>query len=359
MKGLQYFTDPAAAIRSAPSFPAPSCVHHVGTPRCVHLILSNRFFHGSPTTILPRWSQWKAKSERALRLQLVTPFSAPQCRRSARSAPHITAMNGAPPETKQAAMDQVQAALAAQIAKGVKHLGQTAPPEGFAARSRKKAKKNAIKVAQGFGQRFLVEIPLQDESAAEYTELLLGILDGLDCPVMLYTSNSACASGVISGGLPHVTVAALEDSVQKPVPGGTRMVLVVNPSDKHLVHVRRVTAASSCPSVILNAQWDPDNVASLQQPFVETFEVLYSHQPLAIQGFFAKSEGAVFKNVASGPPSATPWQIYWNGKVIQELKRRPSPEELEVVLYDRAAKDSAMVKAANLFANAKSRLQGK
>ncbi|KAK3258380.1 hypothetical protein CYMTET_32573 [Cymbomonas tetramitiformis] len=272
MKVLQQFMGPAAAIRSAPTFAAPSRVHYVGIPRSGHQLLSNRFFHGSSTATLQRWSQWASKRESALRLHLATPSSAP-CRRSARSAPHITAMTGAPPETKQAAMDQVQAALEAQIAKGVKHLGQTAPSEGFATRSRKKAKKNATKVAKGLGQRFLVEVPLQDESAAEYTELLLGILDGLDFPVMLYTSNSACASGVISGGLPHVTVAALEDSVQKPVPGGTRMVLVVNPSDKHLVHVRRVTAASSCPSVILNAQWDPDNVASLQQPFVETFEV--------------------------------------------------------------------------------------
>eukprot|EP00959_Pyramimonas_sp_CCMP1952_P410235 8597588-Pyramimonas_sp.AAC.1 len=58
----------------------------------------------------------------------------------------------------------------------------------------------------------------------------------------------------------------------------------------------------------------------------------------------------------SGPASAVPWCIYWDGECIKQERERPSPVTLEQLLYNKAAEDSALVKAADVFAKARDKL---
>ena len=52
----------------------------------------------------------------------------------------------------------------------------------------------------------------------------------------------------------------------------------------------------------------------------------------------------------------TPWCIYWDGECIKQERQRPSPIVLEQLLYNKAAEDSALVKAADAFAKARDKL---
>jgi hypothetical protein len=116
--------------------------------------------------------------------------------------------------------------------------------------------------------------------------------------------------------------------------------------------------AGQCPMLLLNAEWDPDNVPAGQRALVDSFEVVYWHQPLSIEGFMKNTSGAVFKFAPSGLPSDESWYVFWNDKQVFSNPTRPTALQLEQVLYQKAAEDSKLVQAAKVAAAAKEKLFG-
>ena len=89
--------------------------------------------------------------------------------------------------------------------------------------------------------------------------------------------------------------------------------------------------------------------------FANSFSVVYSYLPLAIQGVTgATTEGAVFKCVRGGAPEGSPWRILVKDDAGQyqqvgAMQRRPEQEDLESALYNAAAAKSKINKGIGLF----------
>lgn len=72
---------------------------------------------------------------------------------------------------------------------------------------------------------------------------------------------------------------------------------------------------------------------------------MYSFLPLAIQFFMSKKEGVVFKF------GDQPWRIFYqdtNGlrQIGQQATRRPTQDDLEIVILNASAADSPLTAAA-------------
>jgi hypothetical protein len=89
--------------------------------------------------------------------------------------------------------------------------------------------------------------------------------------------------------------------------------------------------------------------------FANSFSVVYSYLPLAIQGVTgATTEGAVFKCVRGGAPEGSPWRILVKDDAgeyqqVGAMQRRPEQEDLESALYNAAAAKSKINKGIGLF----------
>lgn len=98
-----------------------------------------------------------------------------------------------------------------------------------------------------------------------------------------------------------------------------------------------------------------DTVPDKTALFANSFSVVYSYLPLAIQGVTgATTEGAVFKCVRGGAPEGSPWRILVKndaGKYQQvgAMQRRPEQADLESALYNAAAAKSKINKGIGLF----------
>ena len=152
---------------------------------------------------------------------------------------------------------------------------------------------------------------------------------------------------------------------------GEGAVALVGVADDQIAAARRVAElAGARPVVAVNVEWfhagdggvtfrgqlqpgdpQPDPTAV----FANSFSVVYSYLPLAIQGVTgATTEGAVFKCVRGGAPEGSPWRILVKDDAgtyqqVGAMQRRPEQEDLESALYNAAAAKSKINKGIGLF----------
>ncbi|MCO5614814.1 hypothetical protein L7F22_069098 [Adiantum nelumboides] len=115
--------------------------------------------------------------------------------------------------------------------------------------------------------------------------------------------------------------------------------------------VRIAKAGDPRPILLLNPGWslEEEEAEASHASFLQSFEVVYSYLPLAIQGFFSKTEGAVLKHVKSGAPAGRPWLVFAREgesmKCVASIKKRPTAIDLENALYNAMAANSPITKS--------------
>mmetsp|Transcript_36903 Transcript_36903/g.80381 ORF Transcript_36903/g.80381 Transcript_36903/m.80381 type:complete len:347 (-) Transcript_36903:1567-2607(-) len=253
-----------------------------------------------------------------------------------------------PPESKEQAFAQARTAIEYVVAQS-----KNTASSGIVGGGKKKKKQKA-KIA---GKRVALEIPLMDESPKELATLTAELLKNLTGNLVVYFGTAPYAAAATAGGCKGELRDLSVTGNMETVPAATDLLVFVGVQATQIGALRTVAMrAPSCPVVLVNAEWDPSAVPKGERSFVDTFEVIYSHTPLAIQGFLKNTEGAVFRCVTSGSAGDAPWCIYWGGECIKQERARPSPVGLEQLLYNKAAEDSALVKAADAFAKARDTL---
>jgi len=72
-----------------------------------------------------------------------------------------------------------------------------------------------------------------------------------------------------------------------------------------------------------------------------------------VQGFVFKTDGVIFKRVAKGSPSASPWYVFVKSSrghtCIARQQQRPTPENLELAFYNYKASESPITKGIKFF----------
>eukprot|EP00897_Mesotaenium_endlicherianum_P003152 jgi/Mesen1/2865/ME000174S02112 len=209
-------------------------------------------------------------------------------------------------------------------------------------------------------QRLRVELPTLDEDAQTVVTLARDLVEGLflakrNAPAIALLFGDEAASQlagkafqdledtpIVTGSISESKKVALEDA---------GVVIFVGPQEHQAPAIQRLAdSVGTCPAVIVNPSWQEETGGDdLASRLLKSFEVCYSFMPLAIQGMFSKSEGAVFKFVRGGAPEGTPWLLFVmkNNKLefATKLKRRPNSSELESVLYESMAANSPVSKS--------------
>ncbi|KAG0567462.1 hypothetical protein KC19_7G136600 [Ceratodon purpureus] len=248
-----------------------------------------------------------------------------------------------PPESREEAIEQAAGSVAALLEKVLKRRGPST------VKQRKEQRQVKLRV----------EIPVLDDAPSSLASLTLDLVSALlrksrDSPdVAVFFSGASpvelardqCANREVL----NVSFHSLQS--ERDVSGDVAVVLVAGAryEDNECLQelARNVTPR---PVVVLNPEWSPEDEKDARWgSFLASFEAAYAFIPLAIQGLFSKTEGAVLKNVQSGAPGGRPWLIFVkeDGKFtrLSTLKGRPGPAELESALYNAMAANSPVTKS--------------
>jgi hypothetical protein len=241
----------------------------------------------------------------------------------------------APPESRDEAIAQAAGSVSALLEKALKRRGPST------VKQRKEQRQVKLRV----------EVPVPDDTPASLVSLTLDLVSALkprDSPVVAVFFPDASAVALARsqcGTLPDERFHCLQS--EREVSGDVSVVLVAGASYDDTERLRELARnVNPRPVVVLNPDWSPEAEQDARcGSFLTSFEAAYAFLPLAIQGFFSKTEGAVLKNAQSGAP----WLIFVkeNGKFtrLSSLKSRPGPAELESALYNAMAANSAVTKS--------------
>ncbi|CAL8470970.1 g10512 [Coccomyxa elongata] len=212
-------------------------------------------------------------------------------------------------------------------------------------------------------KRLTAEIPVADDSPTSVVSLAEDLLKGL-APEL--ASSVTLVFGDVEAALLASTkvqnqVVALDDAPDEPLVGP---LLIVGPSAGQLGEAEELLRKWRGRVVILlNPEWaEGQSVPSNHTAFVKSFEVVYCFQPIAIQAFIVTTtQGAVSKRVVKGQSGQAPWQILkqgWgnNWKIIGQMQRRPTSQDLELAFLNASAAESpitAGIKAVKQLAPSK------
>lgn len=262
---------------------------------------------------------------------------------SGRGAPSSTKISV--PQSKEESVQQACEALNTRLDDS---KGKGKPTKGF--------KLSNVK-------RLIVEIPDADDSPKSVVSLAEDLLNGL-APEL--ASSVTLVFGDVEAALLASTkvqnqVVALDDVPDEPLVGP---LLIVEPSAQQLGEAEELLKRWRGRVVILlNPEWaEGQSVPSSHTAFMKSFEVVYCFQPIAIQAFIVTTtQGAVSKRVVKGQSGQMPWQIMkqgWgnNWKVIGQMQRRPTSQDLELAFLNASAAESpitAGIKAVKQLAPSK------
>jgi hypothetical protein len=269
-----------------------------------------------------------------------------------------------PPVSRDDSFAQARDAIAAVCAKRAKKAGKKRRSSGKALAP--------LRVA--------VELPLASDAPKDVRAMVLGACAGGVVGTAVY--GDAAAAAEASAGKDdvreHVHIDDALRGVGCDLAMGEGAVALVGVADDQVAAARRVAElAGARPVVGVNVEWfhagdggvtfraaaaaaaqnqnesspnvDADSV------FANSFSVVYSYLPLAIQGVTgATTEGAVFKCVRGGAPEGSPWRILVKDDAgeyqqVGAMQRRPEQEDLESALYNAAAAKSKINKGIGLF----------
>lgn len=271
-----------------------------------------------------------------------------------------TEMELVPPVSRDDSFAQAREAIAAVCAKRAKKAGKKRRSSGKALAP--------LRVA--------VELPLASDAPADVRAMVVGACAGGVVGTAVY--GDAAAAAATSGGKDdireHVHIDDALRGVGCDLAMGEGAVALVGVADDQVAAARRVVElAGARPVVGVNVEWfhagdggvtfraaavDPDDARRTPDAtavFANSFSVVYSYLPLAIQGVTgATTEGAVFKCVRGGAPEGSPWRILVKDDAgeyqqVGAMQRRPEQEDLESALYNAAAAKSKINKGIGLF----------
>lgn len=267
-----------------------------------------------------------------------------------------------PPDGRDDSFAQAREAIAAVVGKRAK-------------KSNKTRRKSGKALAQ---LRVAVELPLASASPSAVLGMVAGACGGGTVGTAVYGDEAVAtaAAGETSpascGIREHVTLdQALSGVEWCDLARGEGAVALVGIGEDQLGAARRVAELSGGrPVVGVNVEWEhagdggvtfrntrPDDApaANPDEVFANSFSVVYSYLPLAIQGLMgATQEGAVFKCVRGGAPEGSPWRILVkdDAGVYQQvgaMQRRPEQADLENAMYNAAAAKSPVNKGIGVF----------
>lgn len=253
-----------------------------------------------------------------------------------------------PPSSRQDAVQQAGASLAALLEKSLKRQGALV-----------KQRKDQRQL------RLRVEIPVLDESPSSLFALSLDLLSAfVSGKKGLVTDIAVCfreASLVELGRKEHShplevpRLHFLEIGEAATVPKECSCLFVVAPSLMNAPAVGAIAAQAGVrPLVVVNPEW-PEEEEGYEacKALISSFEAAYSFTAICIQGMFQKTEGAILKHVKSGAPSGRPWLLFVKEgdkhKCIASFKRRPEASELQSSLYNFIAANSPITKSVGFL----------
>ena len=248
-------------------------------------------------------------------------------------------MDIVPPISREDSFEQAREAIGSVCAKRAKKAG-------------KKVRKSSGKALAQL--RVAVELPLAADTSVG------------DAEVAAYAASKS------DGKVEHVSIdqALISDGCDLARGDGAVALVGVNAEDQ-IGSARRIAELSGArPIVAVNVEWehagdggvtfrnsrgDDGETVTADEVFANSFSVVYSYLPLAIQGLMgATQEGAVFKCVRGGAPEGSPWRILVKDdkgayQQVGAMQRRPEQEDLESALYNAAAAQSPVNKGIGVF----------
>lgn len=231
------------------------------------------------------------------------------------------------------------------------------------------------KLSAAASNRFAVEIPAGDTSAQGLVLLTGMVLDELAAQLKAQQGGGGAAAAAAlapgqvtvvharedalaaakgrSGGRP---VLGLQDACRQASLGGILVVVEPGISDVALLE-QLVDEVWSGPAVlVLNPGWSQgDGLAAVPRGYaglVDSFDVVYSFLPCAIQGLLGPKQGAVMRTGEAGSSKA-PWRILYllDDKFVQvgAMPRRPSPDDLQLAFINASAATSPLANTARFL----------
>jgi hypothetical protein len=251
-----------------------------------------------------------------------------------------------PPVSREDSFEQAREAIEGACAKRAKKAGKKRRSNGKALRP--------LRVA--------VELPIASDAASATRAMVEGACAGGVVGTAIYGDPEAAALPAegAAAKMEHVTLAQALRGEGCDLAVGEGAVALVGVAEDQLGDARRCAAlAGARPIVGVNVEWEHAGDggvtfrsqggaegADADVTFANSFSVVYSYLPLAIQGLAgAMTEGAVFKCVRGGAPEGSPWRILVKDdkgayQQVGAMQRRPEQEDLEAALYNAAAAKS-------------------
>ncbi|KAK9829786.1 hypothetical protein WJX72_007919 [[Myrmecia] bisecta] len=235
------------------------------------------------------------------------------------------------PDSRESAVQQAAEALSTQL------RSKKGKQKGFKATATK---------------RLALDVPVADQSAAAAAELARDILRALpsDVAKQLTVVFADVDAALLASDMLDNEVAQLDDDASSL----TGDLMVVAPTVEQVGDVKRLLSGwRGRAVVVLNAEWPPELPSEEDTAFTATFEHVYSFMPLAIKAFIVTIEGAVYKRVRRGSPSASPWLIFKSEggemRCIGRQQRRPLTRDLESAIAAASAAKSPVAKGMQML----------
>ncbi|KAG6554428.1 hypothetical protein Mapa_004345 [Marchantia paleacea] len=248
-----------------------------------------------------------------------------------------------PPRSREETVEQAGDSLSSLLEKALKASGPTTVKQRKSLRQ----------------QRLRVDIPVLDESPQALFSLTLDLIESFLGDKKVFGSVAVYFPSTLLEVVPAdlVNVSKVLESrffsleSEEGVPYDTAVAIIVAPKFTHAAALDSISrSAGHRPIVVLNGEWSGEEEGDQRWgSLLSSFEVAYSFTPLAIQGFFSTTEGAILKHVKSGAPAGRPWLIFVKEgetyKRVSSLKRRPDSADLENALYSSMAANSPVNKS--------------
>ena len=222
-----------------------------------------------------------------------------------------------------------------------------------------------------------MELPLSDNSSQALAKMVKSVLGGGGITATVVFGSEEQAAAARGAGLEgDMEVMSLAQAVAGDMQAREGAVALVAIPGDQVREARGVAERSGGrPIVGVNVEWEHagDGGRTYRMlgedggpdaAFANSFAVVYSYLPLAIDGLFgAKQEGAVFKCVRGGAPEGSPWRILVKEgnaaeyKQVGAMQRRPEQEDLENALYNAAAASSPVNKGVGFLKGMQNKLK--
>ncbi|KAL2643850.1 hypothetical protein R1flu_011437 [Riccia fluitans] len=209
-----------------------------------------------------------------------------------------------PPQSREETVEQAGSSLASLLEKALKAAGPTTVKQRKSLRQ----------------QRLRVDIPVLDESPQALFSLTLDLIEAFIGTKKVLGSVAVYFPSALLEVVPtdFVNVSKVHETrfisleSEEGCQYDTAVVLIVAADFTHARALDSIArSAGHRPVVVLNGGWSAEEESNQRWgSLLSSFEVAYAFTPLAIQGFFGTTEGAILKHVRSGAPSGRPWLIF-------------------------------------------------